>query len=110
MLLVTSFLTVISFVFLLTPWVRFIKLKSILEYSKNIQSNNLGSFRRPDTKEISNLCYEHYRHLFIRDYDRENPITARKAIKEWSYALSDKIEEKIEIPSIFLNYIPSVPS
>jgi len=41
---------VISFVFLLTPWVRFIKLKSILEYSKNIQSNNLGSFRNSEYK------------------------------------------------------------
>ena len=75
---------VVSIVFLLTPWVRFIKLRTILKSSHLIQAGEEGKVTKENMLEDGpGKSYEDYRHFFIIDYDRANPISAKKANKEW---------------------------
>ena len=79
---------VFSFVFLLTPWGRLLKLRRMLQSAKMVHSMNHSSANLNGGVPIRS--YEDYRHLFMKDYDRMNPIGARKAIQEWLLIIKNK--------------------
>ena len=75
----TSTGLIVSFTFLVLPWQRVMKLRSILKKAHVVQFRSLKSLKKNDIP----CSYEEYRHSFMKDYDRLNPIGARKAIQEW---------------------------
>ena len=84
---------VVSFVFLTTPWVKIMKLRKVLK-----SANIVTSFRESNSclgdiaQDIQTRSYLDYKHLFMKDYDRMNPMSARRAIQEWVIDIKNKKE------------------
>ena len=76
-LLPTAIGMIVAFLFLLTPWVRIIKLRQILKQTKLV--SQITSYDA-DSEE-GQKTFESYSPDFVFDYDRENPITQSEANK-----------------------------
>lgn len=66
---------VISFAFLITPWIRFQKFQKLLKKTKLI----IEEIKAATDMEKKDKNYKDYNIDFVDDYDRENPITCDDA-------------------------------
>ena len=89
-LIPTTLGLIVCFVFLLTPWVRLIKLRQILKTAKLLQRIESVTTEEQEDSESTQKPYESYSPDFVFDYDRENPITASEAYKQWIELINEQ--------------------
>jgi len=85
---------IVSFVFLLTPWVRVLKIRKMLRAANFLHSLKSSTPTLQADKSAKSAAYDDYKHLFMKDYDRMNPISARRAIQDWLEDIRKKREEQ----------------
>ena len=48
-----------------------------------LRQPDLQIFWKPNTQETTSKTYDEIKYEFVFDYDRENPVTEKKALEDW---------------------------
>ena len=55
----------------------------VLQLLLPIRTFIMKIFWKPNTEETTSKTYDEIKYDFVFDYDRENPVTEKKALEEW---------------------------